>query len=172
MNLNVIQTDAAINPGNSGGALVNAQGQVIGVNVAIASTGSSSGSSSQSGNIGVGFSIPMDHAQRIAQDIIKTGKATHGQLGVTVGGTSSTGSSSSFSTGATVAKVTAGSAAAKAGLKEGDVITQMGNRTISDPADLTAAVREQAGGATVKVDFTRAGKAQSVDVTLDTMTAN
>ncbi len=172
VNLNVIQTDAAINPGNSGGALVNAQGQVIGVNVAIASTGSSSGSSSQSGNIGVGFSIPMDHAQRIAQDIIKTGKATHGQLGVTVGGTSSTGSSSSFSTGATVAKVTAGSAAAKAGLKEGDVITQMGNRTISDPADLTAAVREQAGGATVKVDFTRAGKAQSVDVTLDTMTAS
>lgn len=169
VNLNVIQTDAAINPGNSGGALVNAQGQIIGVNVAIASTGSSSSSSSQSGNIGVGFSIPMDHAKRVAQDIIKTGTATHGQLGVTVGSTSSTGSNSSFSSGATVAEVTSGSAAAKAGLKKGDVITKLGNRTISDPSELTAAVREQSGGATVKVDFTRGGKAQSVDVTLDTM---
>lgn len=169
VNLNVIQTDAAINPGNSGGALVNAEGQIIGVNVAIASTGSSSSSSTQSGNIGVGFSIPMDHAKRVAQDIIKTGSASHGQLGVTVSGTSASGSSSSFSSGATVADVTSGSAAAKAGLKKGDVITQLGNRTISDPSDLTAAVREQPGGATVKVDFTRDGKAQSIDVTLDTM---
>lgn len=172
VNLNVIQTDAAINPGNSGGALVNAQGQVVGVNVAIASTSSSSGSSGQSGNIGVGFSIPIDHAQRVAQDIIKTGAATHGQLGVSVGGTSSTGAKSAFSTGATVADVTAGSAAAKAGLNKGDVITQLGNRAISDPADLTAAVREQAGGATVKMDFIRNGKAQSVDITLDTMPAS
>ncbi|MHA7269898.1 S1C family serine protease [Arthrobacter sp. HLT1-20] len=172
VNLNVIQTDAAINPGNSGGALVNSSGQVIGVNVAIASTGSSSSASSQSGNIGVGFSIPIDHAKRVAEEIIKTGKASHGQLGVSVAGTSSTGSNSSFSTGATVASVTAGSAAAKAGIQKGDVITKLGERTISDPADLTAAVREQAGGATVKVDFTRGGKAQSVDVTLDTMTAS
>lgn len=172
VNLNVIQTDAAINPGNSGGALVNAQGEIIGVNVAIASTGSSSDSSSQSGNIGVGFSIPIDHAQRVAQDIIKTGKASHGQLGVSVSGTSSKSSGSAFSTGATVADVTADSAAAKAGLQKGDVITQLGNRTISDPADLTAAVREQAGGATVKLDFTRSGKSQSVDVTLDTMPAS
>ncbi|MEO8222042.1 MAG: trypsin-like peptidase domain-containing protein [Specibacter sp.] len=172
VNLNVIQTDAAINPGNSGGALVNTEGKVIGVNVAIASTGSSDSASSQSGNIGVGFSIPIDHAKRVAAEIIKTGKASHGQLGVSVAGTSSTGSNSSFSTGATVAAVTAGSAAAKSGLQKGDVITKLGERTISDPADLTAAVREQAGGATVKVDFTRGGKAQSADVTLDTMPAS
>ncbi len=172
VNLNVIQTDAAINPGNSGGALVNAEGQIIGVNVAIASTGSSSDSSSQSGNIGVGFSIPIDHAKQVAQQIIKTGSATHGQLGVTVGGTSASGSSSSFSSGATVADVTAESAAAKAGLQKGDVVTQLGNRAISDPAELTAAVREQPGGATVKLDFIRDGKPQSVDVTLDTMPAS
>lgn len=172
VNLNVIQTDAAINPGNSGGALVNAQGEVIGVNVAIASTGSSSSSSSQSGNIGVGFSIPIDHAKQVAEQIIKTGKATHGQLGVSVSGTSASGTDSAFSAGATVQSVTDGSAGAKAGIKKGDVITQLGNRTISDAADLTAAVREQPGGATVKLDFTRDGKAQSVDVTLDTMTAN
>ncbi len=171
VNLNVIQTDAAINPGNSGGALVNTDGKIIGVNVAIASTGSSS-SSSQSGNIGVGFSIPIDHAKRVAQDIIKNGSASHGQLGVSVQGTSAAGTDSAFSAGATVAAVTSGSAADKAGLKEGDVITKMGDRIISDPSDLTAAVREQPGGATVKLDFTRDGKAQSVDVTLDTMPAN
>ena len=169
VNLNVIQTDAAINPGNSGGALVNAAGHVVGVNVAIASTGSSSSASSQSGNIGVGFSIPMDHAQQVAQQIIETGKATHGQLGVSVSGTSASGSSGAFSSGATIRTLTTGSAAAKAGLQEGDVITRLGERTISDPADLTAAVREQPGGASVKLDFSRNGKAQSVDVTLDTM---
>lgn len=172
VNLNVIQTDAAINPGNSGGALVNAEGQIIGVNVAIASTGNSSKSSGQGGNIGVGFSIPMDHAKRVATDIIKTGSATHGQLGVSVSGTSASGASSAFSSGATVADVTAGSAADKAGLKKGDVISKLGNRTISDPSDLTAAVREQPGGATVKMDFARDGKAQSIDITLDTMPAD
>ncbi len=169
VNLNVIQTDAAINPGNSGGALVNSNGEIIGVNVAIASTGSSSNSSSQSGNIGVGFSVPMDHAKRVAEEIIKNGSASHGQLGVSVSGTSSSGTDSAFSTGATVAEVTSGSAADKAGLKKGDVITQLGDRTISDPAELTAAVREQAGGATVAVNFTRNGKEQSADIKLDTM---
>ncbi|MCU1519193.1 MAG: hypothetical protein JWQ75_3914, partial [Pseudarthrobacter sp.] len=82
ISINVIQTDAAINPGNSGGALVNSKGEIIGVNVAIASAGSDS--SSSSGNIGVGFSIPINNAKRIAQEIISTGKASHGQLGVSV----------------------------------------------------------------------------------------
>jgi len=171
VNLNVIQTDAAINPGNSGGALVDAQGQVIGVNVAIASTGSSSSSTSQGGNIGVGFSIPIDHAKRIADDIIATGTATHGQLGVSVSGTSALGTNSQFSDGATVADVTAGSAAAKAGLQKGDVITELAGRTITDASSLTAAVREQAGGATVKITFTRNGNSMEKDVTLDTMPA-
>ncbi|WP_154605811.1 S1C family serine protease [Arthrobacter sp. AQ5-05] len=171
VNLNVIQTDAAINPGNSGGALVDAQGQIIGVNVAIASTGSSSSSTSQGGNIGVGFSIPIDHAKRIADEIIATGKATHGQLGVSVSGASALGSNSQFSAGATVADVTAGSAAAKAGLQKGDVITELAGRTISDASSLTAAVREQAGGATVKVTLTRNETTMEKDVTLDTMPA-
>ena len=70
ISINVIQTDAAINPGNSGGALVNTDGEIIGVNVAIASAGSDSASS---GNIGVGFSIPINHAKRVAQEIIDTG---------------------------------------------------------------------------------------------------
>ena len=78
-----IQTDAAINPGNSGGALVDANGNVIGINSAIASLGQSAGGT-QSGNIGVGFAIPIDLAKNIAEQLIKTGKATHAQLGISV----------------------------------------------------------------------------------------
>ncbi|WP_285726148.1 S1C family serine protease [Psychromicrobium xiongbiense] len=181
ISLNVIQTDAAINPGNSGGALVNSQGQVIGINVAIAGTGSSS-SSSASGSIGVGFSIPINTAKRVAQEIVATGKATHGQLGVSVkpqaangssnSSSSANGSSSSFTIGALVSTVDSGSPAGKAGIQVGDVITNVGSRVIDDASSLTAAVREQAGGATVKVTFLRNGKSQSVDVTLGTASTN
>ncbi len=164
--INVIQTDAAINPGNSGGALVNSKGEVIGVNVAIASAGSGT-SESSSGNIGVGFSVPINHAKRVAQEIIETGKASHGQFGVSVRSKSSTGSDSGFSVGAEVASVTSGSAAAKAGLKVGDVVTKFGDYAVSDPNQLTAAVREQPAGAKVKVTIQRGGQTQEVEVTLD-----
>ncbi len=163
ISINVIQTDAAINPGNSGGALVNSKGEVIGVNVAIASAG---GDSSSSGNIGVGFSVPINNAKRVAQEIIDSGKATHGQFGVSVKPKSSTSSSSSFSVGAEVATVESGSAAAKAGLKVGDVVTKFNDLAISDPNQLTAAVREQPAGASVKVTILRGGKEQQMDVTL------
>ncbi|MEO3942455.1 trypsin-like peptidase domain-containing protein [Paenarthrobacter nicotinovorans] len=164
--INVIQTDAAINPGNSGGALVNSKGEVIGVNVAIASAGSGT-SDSSTGNIGVGFSVPINHAKRVAQEIIDNGKASHGQFGVSVRSKSSTGSNSGFSVGAEVAAVTSGSAAAKAGLKVGDVVTKFGDYTVSDPNQLTAAVREQPAGAKVKVTIQRGGQSQEVEVTLD-----
>ncbi len=168
ISLNVIQTDAAINPGNSGGALVNNKGEIIGVNVAIASAGSSSDSSA--GNIGVGFSVPINHAKRVAQEIIKNGKASHGQFGVSVKPKSASGSSSGFSVGAQVASVVQGSAAAKAGIQVGDVITKFGERGISDPNQLTAAVREQSAGATVKVTIQRNGQDREIDVTLDAAT--
>jgi len=166
ISINVIQTDAAINPGNSGGALVNAQGEIIGVNVAIASAGSSSSSSTQSGNIGVGFSIPINQAKRVAEEIISTGKATHGQLGLSVQDKTS-GSSSDFTAGAEVASVTSGSAADKAGLKAGDVVTGLAGRTVTDASELTAAAREQAAGSTVKITFRRDGQDQTADITLD-----
>ena len=166
ISINVIQTDAAINPGNSGGALVNSKGEIIGVNVAIASAGGDASGSTSSGNIGVGFSIPINHAKRVAQEIISTGKATHGQLGVSVKSKAAGTSSSGFSVGADVATVEPGSAADKAGIKVGDVITKFQDRTISDPNQLTAAVREQAAGATVKVTVLRGGQEQQLDVTL------
>lgn len=164
ISINVIQTDAAINPGNSGGALTNTQGEIIGVNVAIASAGSSS-SSAQSGNIGVGFSIPINVAKRVAQEIIATGAATHGQLGLSVQDKAS-GTSSEFTAGAEVAAVTPGSAAAKAGLKVGDVVTALAGHMVTDASELTAAAREQAAGTTVKITFRRDGQDQEADVTL------
>jgi putative serine protease PepD len=170
ISINVIQTDAAINPGNSGGPLVNTNGEIIGVNVAIASAGSPSSSSAQSGNIGVGFSIPVNEAKRVAQEIIAKGAATHGQLGLSVRDRAS-GTSSGFTAGAEVAAVTPGSAADKAGLKAGDVITELGARTVADASELTAAAQEQAAGTTVKVTFVRSGKQQSTDVTLGAATA-
>lgn len=168
ISINVIQTDAAINPGNSGGALVNSKGEIIGVNVAIASAGSGSASSSSSGNIGVGFSIPINNAKRVAQSIIDTGKASHGQLGVSVKEKAATGSTSGFSVGADVATVEPNSAGAKAGLKVGDVVTKFNDLVISDPNQLTAAVREQAAGASVKITILRNGQEQTLDVTLGT----
>lgn len=173
--INVLQTDAAINHGNSGGALVDSEGRIIGVNVAIASAGSSSSSSSDSsGSIGVGFAIPIDYAQRIAQDLIKNGEATHGLLGVTVQAKPAEvkGGNSSFSVGAEIQTAPEGTPAAKAGLKAGDVITGVNGRPISDSQSLTAAVREAPAGSTVSVTYTRNGQQASVDVTVGSTPAS
>jgi putative serine protease PepD len=165
ISINVIQTDAAINPGNSGGALVNSKGEIIGVNVAIASAGGGSAAAG-TGNIGVGFSIPINHAKRVALEIIENGKASHGQLGVSVKEKTSTDSSSGFSIGADVATVEPNSAAAKAGIRVGDVVTRFNDLAISDPNQLTAAVREQPAGSSVKITIQRNGREQQLDVTL------
>ncbi|HKT58266.1 MAG TPA: trypsin-like peptidase domain-containing protein [Microbacterium sp.] len=162
----VLQTDAAINPGNSGGALVDSDGKLIGINVAIASTGSSS--TSQAGSIGVGFSIPSDIAQRIADDLMKDGKATHGLLGATVADAASI--QGATTTGAYIEKVTAGGAADRAGLQKGDVITSFNGAPVSDSVDLTAQVRALAGGAKAQLVYTRDGQSNTAQVTLGTFT--
>jgi putative serine protease PepD len=149
-----IQTDAPINPGNSGGPLVDAQGRVIGINSAIASLSSGS---SQSGNIGVGFAIPVDEAQRVAKQLLKGEKVTHAVLGV---------SASDVSGGARVENVTASSAAAKAGLKTGDVITKVDDTTISDATELTAAIRSHQAGDAVRLTYTRGGSSHTATATL------
>lgn len=177
--LNVIQSDAAINRGNSGGALVDDQGRLIGVNVAIASAGS--GSSGQSGNIGVGFAIPVDYAERIANELIENGDATHGMLGVQVtpepaeaqGGESESvadslsgeAARSTFSAGARIQEVVGGSPADEAGLQEGDLITGVDDRPIADATSLTATVRQFPAEGSGEVHFVRDGEEQSVEVT-------
>lgn len=162
----VIQTDAAINPGNSGGALVDDEGKLIGINVAIASAGGSS-SGGQSGNIGVGFSIPSDIAQRISQEIIENGSATHGLLGASVQDAASV--QGATTTGAYVAEVTPGGAAQAGGLRQGDVITQFNGIPVTNSVDLTAQVRALAAGADATVTYVRGGKQETADVTLGAM---
>ncbi|CAN5542672.1 hypothetical protein BH10ACT7_BH10ACT7_12480 [soil metagenome] len=167
ISLSVIQTDAAINPGNSGGALLDADGKVIGVNVAIASAGSSSG---QAGSIGVGFAIPSNLAQRVAQELIDNGAATHGLLGASVADvTEDENQKDSKVVGASIVELTQGGAAAAAGLKVGDVITAFAGIPITGKTDLTAQVRSLAAGAKATVEYVRDGKAASVDVTLGTL---
>ncbi|GAA2081969.1 hypothetical protein GCM10009840_17470 [Pseudolysinimonas kribbensis] len=168
ISLPVIQTDAAINPGNSGGALVDSSGKLVGINVAIASTGSTS-TSGQTGSIGVGFAIPASLAQRIASEIEKTGKGTHGLLGASV--TDATADKSS-TVGALIVSVTDGGAAAAAGLQKGDVVTQLNGIPITSSSDLTAQVRALAPKTKATVTYQRDDSSHTVDVTLGTLTAS
>jgi putative serine protease PepD len=163
-----VQTDAAINPGNSGGALLDDGGALIGINVAIASTGSSSGSG-QSGNIGVGFAIPSSIAHRIANELIASGKATHGLLGATV--SNAAAQSGATTVGARIESVSSGSAAGSAGLRAGDIVTNVNGAPVTSSDDLTAQVRSQASNSTVKVTYVRDGKTYQTDVTLGSYTA-
>ncbi len=158
---NMIQTDAAINPGNSGGALVDKDGKLIGVNTLIAS---SSGSSS-----GVGFAIPVDYAMNIAQQIINGKTPSHAALGVS--GTTVTSQIAkrynlSTESGAYITSVTTGSAAANAGLKEGDIVTKVDSSDITSSTDLVLAVRSHSVGDTVQVTYNRDGNESTVSVTL------
>jgi putative serine protease PepD len=157
--LDAIQTDAAINPGNSGGALVNMNGELVGVNSAIATLGGDSGGT-QSGSIGLGFAIPVDQAKRIADELIQNGTASHASLGVQVG-------SDATVDGAKIVDVTAGGAAAVAGLPSGVVVTKVDDRVINSADALVAAVRSRAPGDKVTLTYLDpTGKPQTVDVTL------
>ena len=151
-----IQTDAAINPGNSGGALLDASGKVVGINTAIASLGNNG--TSQSGSIGVGFAIPIDTAKQVVSDILAGRTPSHAQLGVQV--------SDAQGGGALISAVTSGSAADKAGLEAGDIVTQVGDTKVTDGDSLASAIRSHKVGDKVTVQYTRGGKAQSVTVTL------
>jgi putative serine protease PepD len=162
ISLPVIQTDAAINPGNSGGALLNAKGELIGINVAIANAGGSS--TSAAGSIGVGFSIPSNLAKRVSDELIANGKATHGLLGASV--TSAAGNPKSATVGALISEVSSGGAAQKAGLQKGDVITNFNGFPITDANDLTAQVRALAAGDKAELIYVRDGKSLTVSVTV------
>jgi putative serine protease PepD len=159
--LDAIQTDAAINPGNSGGALVNMNGELIGVNSAIATMGGGGGTpDAQSGSIGLGFAIPVDQAKRIADELISTGAASHASLGVQV-------SNDATTHGAKIVEVTDGGAAAAAGLPRGVVVTKVDDRAIGSADALVAAVRSKAPGDKVTLTYLDpSGKTQTVQVTL------
>ena len=137
---------------------------MVGINAAIASTSnpgvSIPGQESQSGSIGIGFAIPSDEASRVANGLIASGTATHASLGVTVQ------DNASKTSGARIVSVKSGSAAAKAGLKAGDVVTGVDSFRVQTGDDLIALVRSHAPGDKIGVHYTRGGKSASATVTL------
>lgn len=156
--IDAVQTDAAVNPGNSGGALVNMNGELIGINSAIASLGGSSGG--ESGSIGLGFAIPVDQARRVADQLIKQGYATRAVLGVSV-------TDPQKGTGAQVRQVEPAGPAAKAGIPQDAVITKVGERVIDTGDALVSAIRSHAPGDVVTVTYAAGGsEPKTVDVTL------
>jgi putative serine protease PepD len=157
-----IQTDAALNPGNSGGALVDMNGDLIGMNSAAASLGSlGDGTDAEAGSIGLGFAIPVDHAARIATELIATGTASHAWLGAQVG--------TDMDADARIVDVTNGSPAATAGLRTGALVTKVDDQEIQNAGALCAAVQSRAPGARVAVGFIDlSGDPRTVVVTLGT----
>lgn len=152
-----IQTDAAVNQGNSGGPLVNAAGQVVGVNSVIRSV---SGNETEAGNIGLAFAIPINQARRVGGDIIDHGKARRTVIGaeVVTGGNSASG--------ARLRSVEPAGPAAAAGMKPGDVVTKIDGHVLEDGTDLIALVRKHDPGATVSVEYRRGTKTETASVTL------
>jgi putative serine protease PepD len=161
---NAIQTSAAINPGNSGGALVNGKGELIGINSSIASLGQSQGGS-QSGNIGIGFAIPVKEAKAIADQLIKSGKAEHSYLGVSTRDTVVSDGAAKRA-GAQVVSVSPSTPAANAGLKNGDVIIAVDGQRIDSATALVAQIREMTAGDKATLTIVRGGARQDVSVTL------
>jgi putative serine protease PepD len=150
---NSIQTDAAINHGNSGGPLFNMRGEVVGVNSQI--------ESDSGGNDGVGFAIPSSTVKSIASQILATGTAKHAYLGVALGDSTSP-------LGAQIAQVNTSTPASKAGLRAGDVVTAVGDKTISSGDQLRAAVEAHNPGDTLELTIVRNGNTQHVTVKLAT----
>jgi putative serine protease PepD len=153
-----IQTDAAINPGNSGGALVDCTGRLIGIPTAGATVPSETGGSS-AGNIGLGFAIPSDFAHSIAGELIEHGAVTHGFVGVSVG-TPATGS------GLQIVAVSPAGPAAHAGLRVGDVITELDGTPANSAEQLLALTLTRKPGDTVTISYLRQGTARETRLLL------
>ncbi len=158
---NFIQTDASINRGNSGGALLNLNGELIGINTAILS--------SQGGSMGIGFAIPINMAKNLSKQLIESGQVKRGLLGIR-GSEMTSDLAKAFKLdsqrGAFVNEVLPDSGAAKAGIKSGDVVVSLEGQTLSSFAELRAKVGSLGPGAVVKLGILRGGKAMDVNVTL------
>lgn len=164
---NAIQVDAAVNPGNSGGPLFDSRGRIAGVTSSIASLSGSGGSTGegQAGSIGLGFAIPINQASMIATQLIDHGEAVHAALGVVVGQEVATVDKVSR-LGARVQEINSGSAADKAGLKEGDIITKIDGKPVKGSLSLVGFVRQYAVGDTVELTVVRNGAEKKIPVTL------
>jgi putative serine protease PepD len=148
---NSIQTDAAINHGNSGGPLLDAQGKVVGITSQI--------ESSSKGNEGVGFAVPSNTVSSIASQLISSGKAEHAFLGVVL-------RDSSSQTGAAISQVRAGTPAAGASLRAGDIVTAAGGKPIRSASELRAVINAHRPGDSISLTYTRGGTSHTVTVKL------
>jgi serine protease Do len=154
----MIQTDASINPGNSGGPLVSATGDVIGVNSSIYST--------SGGSIGLGFAIPINRARRVADDLLAHGRVRRPWIGIRLEDPRTSNTRELIARGATVAAVTPGSPAERAGLRRGDVITRVRARTVRNRFDWDAALLDLRVGEQVPLVVRRGGAETSLTVTI------
>ncbi|SFT87828.1 DegQ peptidase. Serine peptidase. MEROPS family S01B [Kosakonia arachidis] len=164
---NFIQTDASINRGNSGGALLNLNGELIGINTAILAPGG--------GSVGIGFAIPSNMAQTLARQLIQFGEIKRGLLGIK-GTEMSADIAKAFNLnvqrGAFVSEVLPNSGSAKAGIKSGDVIVSLNGKPLNSFAELRSRIATTEPGATVKLGLLRDGKPLDVEVTLDKSTSS
>ena len=164
--INAIQTDAAINPGNSGGPLVNLDGEVIGVNSAIATVGGSLGG--ERGNIGVGFAIPINQVRRTVEQIIDTGEAQFPIIGASLDGTYD-GEGARIATSDApngTPPIVPGGPADDAGLEAGDVILELDGEPVDGSSELIVAIRSRSPGDTIELTVRRDGSELTYQVTL------
>jgi putative serine protease PepD len=163
---NLIQTDAAINPGNSGGGLFDTQGELVGINSLIESP---SGQLGTSQSAGIGFAIPIDYAMSVADQLIAGKKVEHPFLGVgtvTVDQSLAAQFNLDVTSGALVQSVAAGSPAASAGIKVGDIIVSLNGADVTTSDELLAAIRNTTIGQSVAVEIDRSGKRITIHVTI------
>ncbi len=164
---NFIQTDASINRGNSGGALLNLNGELIGINTAILAPGG--------GSVGIGFAIPSNMARTLAQQLIDFGEIKRGLLGIKATEMSADIAKAfnlDVQRGAFVSEVLPGSGSAKAGIKAGDIITSLNGKPLNSFAELRSRIATTEPGTKVKLGLLRNGKPLEVEVTLDTSTSS
>ncbi|MFH8800070.1 S1C family serine protease [Streptomyces sp. NPDC017936] len=166
--VDALQTDAPINPGNSGGPLLDARGHVIGINSAIRSAGDGTGSDSgQSGSIGLGFAIPVNQGKRVAEELINTGKATHPVIGVTLDmDYAGDGARVGTRSGDGGSPVTPGGPGDRAGIRAGDVITEVDGQRVHSGEELIVKTRAHRPGDRLELTVERGGKERSLSLVL------
>ncbi|MET7786646.1 trypsin-like peptidase domain-containing protein [Streptomyces sp900116325] len=170
--VDALQTDAPINPGNSGGPLVDTDAHVIGINSAIrAADSGATTEGGQAGSIGLGFAIPINQGKRVAEELINTGKATHPVIGVTLD-MKYTGDGAKVGAKGAEGKpaVTPGGPGAKAGIKPGDIITQVDGQRVHSGEELIVKIRAHRPGDRLDLGLTRGGKDLSMTLTLGSAT--
>ncbi|WP_093929430.1 trypsin-like peptidase domain-containing protein [Streptomyces sp. ok210] len=170
--VDALQTDAPINPGNSGGPLVDTDAHVIGINSAIrAADSGATTEGGQAGSIGLGFAIPINQGKRVAEELINTGKATHPVIGVTLD-MKYTGDGAKVGAKGAEGKpaVTPGGPGAKAGIKPGDIITEVDGQRVHSGEELIVKIRAHRPGDRLDLGLTRGGKDLSMTLTLGSAT--